>query len=153
MPIQFAHRPCQSIKFNKYKIHHFCIFPKKRRRYARPPLPFLPRTVEELLELSECLVSGRTEATGKILASLLPNMRRRGHDLLWHGGGFSLSVNLSDPVGEVGAAASRAGPHGSGGAALTLSKERRRLVDLHQSSLRARAPRGRRWRPRRGGGM
>lgn len=39
---------------------------------------------------------------------------------------------LGDSVGEVGAVASRAGPHGSGdGAALTLRKERRRLVDLH----------------------
>lgn len=150
MPIQFAHRPRQSIKFSNTKS---IISAYSQKDAAMHDLLFLfsPAPSKSCWSY-QSVVSGRTEATGKILASLLPNMRWRGHDLLWPGGGLSLSVNLGDPVGEVGAAASRAGPHGSGGAALTLSKERRRLVDLHQSSLRARAPRGRRWRPRRGGG-
>ncbi|KAJ1296310.1 hypothetical protein BS78_01G290200 [Paspalum vaginatum] len=40
--------------------------------------------------------SGRTEATGELPTPLLPNARRRGLDPLWHGGGFSLGVDLGD---------------------------------------------------------
>lgn len=40
--------------------------------------------------------SGRTEGAGELPAPLLPNARRRGRDPLWHGGGFSLGVDLGD---------------------------------------------------------
>jgi len=41
-------------------------------------------------------VSGRCEGAGEPPAPLLPNARRRGRDPLWHGGGFSLGVDLGD---------------------------------------------------------
>lgn len=40
--------------------------------------------------------SGRSEGAGELPAPLLPNARRRGRDPLWHGGGFSLGVDLGD---------------------------------------------------------
>jgi len=41
-------------------------------------------------------LSGRCEGAGEPPAPLLPNARRRGRDPLWHGGGFSLGVDLGD---------------------------------------------------------
>ncbi|WVZ57590.1 hypothetical protein U9M48_007956 [Paspalum notatum var. saurae] len=40
--------------------------------------------------------SGRTEGAGELPTPLLPNARRRRLDPLWHGGGFSLGVDLGD---------------------------------------------------------
>jgi putative Holliday junction resolvase len=40
--------------------------------------------------------SGRSEGAGELPAPLLSNARRRGRDPLWHGGGFSLGVDLGD---------------------------------------------------------
>ncbi|CAN6288819.1 unnamed protein product [Urochloa humidicola] len=40
--------------------------------------------------------SGQSVGAGELPAPLLPNARRRGRDPLWHGGGFSLGVDLGD---------------------------------------------------------
>eukprot|EP00267_Zea_mays_P038633 XP_008677118.1 holliday junction resolvase isoform X1 [Zea mays] len=58
-------------------------FPPPRRRRAAGAIRASP-------------VPGRTEAAAELPAPLQPNARRRGRDPLWHGGGFSLGVDLGD---------------------------------------------------------
>ena len=55
-----------------------------------------PRRRRAAVAIRASPLSGRCEGAGEPPAPLLPNARRRGRDPLWHGGGFSLGVDLGD---------------------------------------------------------
>ena len=55
-----------------------------------------PRRRRAAVAIRASPVSGRSEGAGEPPAPLLPNARRRAREPLWHGGGFSLGVDLGD---------------------------------------------------------